>query len=379
MRNHDFDFESFKKSGEDFHRDLVLRLRHLRIPAEDMASDHLCFRVATLGEYEFYKKNLAAHGELLIEAPVNGRPISTFKLHQAFRTEDHLVRLVELPAPKPGVPAPTGFEHAEFIVGESFDRLSARCPDVEWTRSGRQVLNPELCLKLGDRQAKFHHQSLERVIEIEKSEVKDIVFDFDGTLVRSRETIHEINRIVFSEALGREISLSESIEKFSPEFSRLFDAFALTCPLKRRRALSEWGRVADRFSYALFEGAVDLLRELRACGFRLHLWTARDEGSARKILRDHRIEDSFTSLSFATDFESKPHANSLRFDWAAAQADQVLMIGDTSTDILGSKNIRAIAGAALWDAHVDAGSLIAAGAELFFHELSDVGEWLASL
>jgi len=315
MKTLGFDFSVFKQAGEFFLNELVSDLEYLAIPVTNLESDHLCYRVATLEEYEFYKANLSNHAVLLTEANVNGRPICTFLLSQPFQTQHHTVKLVELPAPKPGVQYHSGFEHAEFVIRECFENFSARFPHLTFHQTGNTTTNPELCLKLNDRQAKFHHLSLERIIEIEKADIQDIIFDFDGTLIKSREKIHEINRIVFSKALEREISLQEVTEKFHPEFSRLFEAFEISCPVKRSHAISNWGSVSDGFSYELFEGVIELLQGLREQGFRLHLWTARDERSARKILKDHNIEHEFSTLSFATDVDSKPHANSLRFNW----------------------------------------------------------------
>lgn len=377
MNKQKFNFDSFKGEGERFIRSLTTELVSLGVPADSLQCDHICFRVGTSEEYQFYKTMLANHGSLLTEAVVNGRAISTFRLNPVFQTENHKVPLLELPAPKPGTSYSTGFEHCEFVMRECFRTFSSKFPHLHFVESGNQTLNPELCLKLKDgHQAKFHHLSLDRVIELEEASIKDIIFDFDGTLIKSRENIYEINRIVFSHALGREVSLQESIEKCHPEFSKLFEVFDLTCPLKRKEAISSWGSVSGRFSYELFEGAMETLEALKKRGFSLHLWTARDEYSARKILKDHDIEHFFTTLSFATDIDSKPHANSLHFDWRSAIRNQAIVIGDSPTDIIGAKNISAIGGAALWDSHSKKTALVSAGAELFFYRLTDFKDWM---
>lgn len=377
MKSTDFHFESFKTTGQEFLRQLIRELIEHGLPAQSFESDHLCFRVGSSEVYEFYKEALSHHGELLTESQVNGRAISTFRLHSPFKTDTHKVPLVELPAPKAGSPYSTGFEHAEFVIRECFDTFRSKFPHLRFSSGGNKTLNPELCLKLTNgRQAKFHHLPLDRVIELEEAEIRDIIFDFDGTLVNSREHIHEINRIVFSTALGREVLLEESVEKFHSEFSKLFEAFGLTCPIKRSETISSWGVVSEKFSYRLFEGALEALQVLRDHGFRLHLWTARDEYSARKILREHDLEGFFETLSFANEADSKPHVNSLRFDWKGTGKNQVLVIGDSPADILGAKNIAAIRGAALWDPYVKKGSLTEAGAELFFHAIADFSRWM---
>lgn len=371
-----FDFDKFKNDGERFLEGLTAELVEKGVSVYSLQCDHLCFRLENLDEYSFYKRALISHGKLLTEALVNGRAISTFWLNSPFKTNHHEVSLIELPAPKAGASYEMGFEHAEFVIKDSFKVFSAKHPKLSFFEGGNRILNPELCLKLSDgKQAKFHHSSLDRVIEIEEASIKDIIFDFDGTLIKSRENIYEINRIVFSNVLGREVTPQESIDNFHPEFSKLFKAYALSCPVKQKEAIASWGLVAEKFSYELFEGALETLVWLHSQSFKLHLWTARDEYSARKILKEHGIEYVFTTLSFATDIDSKPHANSLLFDWQSAERNQVIVIGDSPSDIFGAKNINAIRGAALWDPYVDKNSLIGAGAELFFHELMDFKNW----
>lgn len=372
-----FDFDRFKSDGEAFLQKLTVELSEKGIQVDLLQCDHLCFRVEKLNEYSFYKNALLCHGKLLTEALVNGRAISTFLLGSPFKTNDHEVSLIELPSPKSGSPYETGFEHAEFVIKDGFKEFSAKHPKLSFFESGNRTLNPELCLKLGNgKQAKFHHAPLDRIIEIEEASVKDIIFDFDGTLIKSRENIYEINRIVFSKALEREVTLQESIDNFHPEFSKLFKAYSITCPIKQKEAVANWGLVAETFSYELFKGAVETLTWLQSQSFKLHLWTARDEYSARKILKAHDIEHFFMTLSFATDIDSKPHANSLQFDWKSAGRNQVIVIGDSPSDVFGAKNINAICGAALWDPYVNKNALTAVGAELFFHELVDFKNWL---
>jgi len=58
-----------------------------------------------------------------------------------------------------------------------------------------------------------------------------------------------------------------------------------------------------------------LFLKLHGFGYKIHLWTARDEQSARRILNQHNIETFFTTLSFATVVDSKSHARSLKFNW----------------------------------------------------------------
>lgn len=371
-----FEIKQFKIDGEHFLTNLLSEMGALGITDPALMADHLCFRVETVEQYEEYKQILAGAGILLTEALVNGRAIATYRMNEPFRAGNQVVELLELPSPKAGVAYDKGFEHAEFVIKEDFDVFKSRFPQLHFTKSGSKNINPELCLKTRAGQVKFHYLSLDRIIEIEKAQIKDIIFDFDGTLIKSRENIYEINRLVFKEALGREVSLAESKEKFHPEFAKLFDAFGVDCKQKKKRAISVWGKVSERFSYSLFEGVSEFLEKLSKRSCRIHLWTARDEKSARTILKAHGIDSLFTTMSFATNIESKPHGNSLKFDWRSVDRNTTVVIGDSPSDIIGSKNIGAVAAAALWDPHVQKQALISSGAELFFHGIHELEGWL---
>lgn len=109
----------------------------------------------------------------------------------------------------------------------------------------------------------------------------------------------------------------------------------------------------------------------------LHLWTARDEYSARLILNHHGIENAFKTLSFANKADSKPHPKSLRFDWMQAGKNTLVVIGDSSSDILGAKNINAIRAGAFWDTEAKKQSVIQSGAELFFYDIKEFFQWIS--
>jgi phosphoglycolate phosphatase-like HAD superfamily hydrolase len=88
------------------------------------------------------------------------------------------------------------------------------------------------------------------------------------------------------------------------------------------------------------------------------------------------MEQFFTTMSFASSTHSKPHSNSLNFNWRSSSKNSILVIGDSPSDIYGAKNIGAIAAAALWDTNICQKKLVAAGAELQFREPKGLSQWL---
>ena len=137
--------------------------------------DHLCYRVETKEQYEKLKSQLLADNDLLVESPINGRRIATFRMAEPFRFRERKIWLLELPEPKDGSPYPEGWEHVEFVTDRPLaafaewmvDHLGVKAEDID--RSGMdKPLNADLRLRLeGGLSVKFHTLALDEVIRIE--------------------------------------------------------------------------------------------------------------------------------------------------------------------------------------------------------------------
>jgi predicted metalloenzyme YecM len=165
---------TFRQEAYTFLEDVFndLKTNHIEI-LNSWEIDHICYRADSLKTYEELKENFSQFGELLIEAPVSGRPIATYKLKTPIKFKDWIIGLVELPAPKASKITKKGFEHIEVVIDLSFETLQERYKHLTLDLKGlAKELNPELEIVLGERNIKFHHQSLEKVIEIEKEQMR---------------------------------------------------------------------------------------------------------------------------------------------------------------------------------------------------------------
>lgn len=165
--------EEILKAVPTFVEKILNELREIGFQLNDNFIDHVCFRVQTEEEYKFYKNEFFKIGELLSEASISGRPICTYKLFQPIKVGNKSIPCIEIPAPKASKVYATGLEHLEIVIDESFESLSSKFPNQKWDWAGaRKEKNPELAILLSDSlSAKFHHQSLEEVIRLEKMEV----------------------------------------------------------------------------------------------------------------------------------------------------------------------------------------------------------------
>ena len=145
-------------------------LDSLAIDVSDFELDHVCFRTSSAEEYETVKQSLAAHGELLVESPVNGRLIATYRLCQPIQYLKRAISVVEVPSPRSGRPEKSGLEHVEFVIPESLEALVARNPFVSFDVRGMgQGMNSEVRVAFDGLTVKFHRHSLARIIEVETS------------------------------------------------------------------------------------------------------------------------------------------------------------------------------------------------------------------
>lgn len=161
---------NFHQDAKEFEKNIVKELTTHSIKIESgWIIDHLCYRTDSLTSYEEFKKEFLKIGECLIESDVNGRLIATFKLKKPIEFMGQKVSVVELPAPKKGKITITGFEHFEIVTNLSFDEIKRRYSHCHFDESGlNKKINPELEIVFSKYAIKFHQQSLEEVIEIEK-------------------------------------------------------------------------------------------------------------------------------------------------------------------------------------------------------------------
>jgi adenylate cyclase class 2 len=152
-----------------FFKKISQKLKESKINTGTCFLDHACFRVKTSMEYQIYKNKLSFIGSLLIESMVGGRKIATYKLFQPIIIENRQIDVIELPEPKENNTYETGFEHVEYVIKDDFDTFSKRHNhiDFDWSAADKKT-NPELRFKIDkNTSVKFHHQSLEDVIQKE--------------------------------------------------------------------------------------------------------------------------------------------------------------------------------------------------------------------
>lgn len=130
-----------------------------------MEMDHIGYQTASGLEYEKMLPEVAKLGPQIHEAVVRGRRVAIFKLNEKLNYRNYFISAIEVIEPLAGQVCNSGWEHAEFVIGNSFETFLKKYPTVDWDISAiNQDTFPMIKLKLENGlQAKFH---LKPVLEI---------------------------------------------------------------------------------------------------------------------------------------------------------------------------------------------------------------------
>jgi phosphoglycolate phosphatase len=189
------------------------------------------------------------------------------------------------------------------------------------------------------------------------------IFDFDGTLCATHEAIcYCLERTLehygapipplgdMLKAIGAGISLADTLLRFSPSLAadgpEAVDAWVTTY-----RAIYNSGEGQART--VLFEGALDVLQALSACGASIVVVSNKGEKAVHAALDQFGIKP-YVSLAVCDTkgIEKKPKPDSfhklIQPRLGPISVERTLVIGDTTADILYARNIGA---ASCWAAH----------------------------
>lgn len=185
------------------------------------------------------------------------------------------------------------------------------------------------------------------------------VFDVDGTLVDSRLSIAEAMSQAFT-ALGLPapsyaetrrivgLSLEPAIAVLAPELGRdryplLAQAYKDAFIANREAGLAE----------PLYEGAREIVTQLRADGWRLGVATGKARRGVEAFLERHGFEGMFDAAFCADDGPGKPDPHMLRLviDAVDATPAETIMIGDTSFDMAMARAADCYAQGVSWGFH----------------------------
>jgi len=193
------------------------------------------------------------------------------------------------------------------------------------------------------------------------SGLKLAVFDVDGTLVDSRQVITQAMSRAFKRAglgeIGYErtrtivgLELTEAVLRLAP----------VDYPAERIPQLATFYKQAfvemrseDGFSEPLYAGARDTVERLADSGWLLGVATGKARRGLDIVFEHHGLHQYFQTLQTVDGGPGKPHPRMVldAMGETGAQADETVMIGDTSFDMAMGRAAGATALGVSWGFH----------------------------
>lgn len=134
---------------------------------KELVLDHICFRTASLAEYETYKAQFSKLGNLISSNLINGREISIYRLKKAIEFDGLSTLLLELTQPKSSREDKSEFEHIEFVCSKNLRTLVEENPHLNFNTKNIDDTNAEIRLNFLNGVIKFRNIGLEKIIELE--------------------------------------------------------------------------------------------------------------------------------------------------------------------------------------------------------------------
>lgn len=168
---------------------------------------------------------------------------------------------------------------------------------------------------------------------------KGILFDLDGTLTDSGEGI--INcAIVALEHFGLPIPSREELRVFvGPPLNQTFVRFGV--PEDRVQEAIDIYRSRyipiGKYENTPYPGIRELLEKLRSDGFLLYVATSKPEQTSVDILEHFDLANFFEQICGASmDLSRNSKEDVISYLLKTAQADSLIMVGDTKFDVIGA-------------------------------------------
>jgi HAD superfamily hydrolase (TIGR01509 family) len=164
-----------------------------------------------------------------------------------------------------------------------------------------------------------------------------VVFDLDGTLMDSLALVLAALTHVL-EPFGRRPTMDVFAHLGGPPDRFMADLLPPGADVATVLARFRDYHLAHSHRIAPYEGAPPLLRQLRAAGVPVAVWTGRDRQSTDWLFQRHGLRDELATSVCGDDLPShKPDPAGLRkiLDELGVPAAEALLVGDADVDVLG--------------------------------------------
>jgi len=180
---------------------------------------------------------------------------------------------------------------------------------------------------------------------------KGIIFDVDGTLTSTNELIFASFNYITKKYLGKTFSGEEIVKWFGPTEDVILKEF---CGENYEKARGEYYKFyADNHYMAdIYPGMKEILDGLKSQGVLLSVFTGKGREATAITLKKLGIYDHFDLIITGDEvIEHKPSPEGIRIflDKFKLDKDDVIMIGDSPSDIKAAHAAGVKVASVLWD------------------------------
>jgi HAD superfamily hydrolase (TIGR01509 family) len=181
-----------------------------------------------------------------------------------------------------------------------------------------------------------------------------IIFDIDGTIVKSNELIFATFNHVTEKFLDKTVTPEEIIALFGPTegviieqlFKDNYDEVMMNYYNFYKENHGKMARV--------FDGITELIDELKKRDVLLSIYTGKGKGSTEITLEELGIRDKFDMVVTGDDIEDhkpSPEGVDIFVNKYNLNRERVLMIGDAPPDVKAAKSTGIKIASVLWDSY----------------------------
>jgi pyrophosphatase PpaX len=206
------------------------------------------------------------------------------------------------------------------------------------------------------------------------------IFDIDGTLTSTNRLIFDSFNFIAKKYLNKSFTDDEIISLFGPTEDVILKEW---CGNKYEEARKDYYRYySDHHGIAgLYEGIREILQYLHRKKYPLGIFTGKGRDASMITLKKLGVDHYFDLIVTGDDVVNhKPSAEGiLRFvNHFKLKPERVLMIGDSVSDVIASKEAGIKIASVLWDSYAEE-KVKTMQSEYYFYSVEELREFLYSV
>jgi pyrophosphatase PpaX len=209
--------------------------------------------------------------------------------------------------------------------------------------------------------------------------LKCIVFDMDGTLTRTNELIYDSFNYIAGKYAGRKYTIPEITAMFGPpEEGALLPIVGEDRIEEAMRDYLEFYRANHNRLAHLYPGIEEVLEYTKKRGRKLAVFTGKGTHTASITLQEFSIDKYFDYVVTGNDvLKHKPSSEGLKkiMAYFSLAPDEVLMVGDSRSDVMASREAGVKVAAVVWDSYAKE-EVLNMKTEFVFRSVGEFHDWL---